>query len=82
MKEFEISEDDEFFEPVGQSVVPEDEDIMLYLQRDQIIKDIATRIADYIQSNRLIEVYLNLAFRTNEDHSNYINITYRLDGNG
>jgi hypothetical protein len=82
MKEFEISEDDEFFEPVGQSVVPEDEDIMLYLQRDQIIKDIATRIADYIQSNRLIEVYLNLEFRTNEDHSNYINITYRLDGNG
>jgi hypothetical protein len=76
MKEFELSEDHEFIDGVGIDVVPEDKEEDLYLQRDQIVDSIKTKIEEHLRNNRLIEVYLNLEFRADNDVSNFISITY------
>jgi hypothetical protein len=76
MKEFELSEDHEFFEPVGQDVLPEDSEDNIHLRRDQIMESIKNRIEEHLKNNRLVEIYLALEFSADNNVSNYINITY------
>jgi len=76
MKEFELSEDHEFIEGVGQDIAPDDKEEDLYLKRDQIIDSIKAKVEEHLRNNRLIEVYVNLEFRTDDDVSNFVSITY------
>lgn len=76
MKEFELSEDHEFFEPIGRDTIPEDKDEDIYLKRDQIMESIKARIEEHLNNNRLVEIYINLEFNADNDVSNFINLTY------
>lgn len=76
MKEFELSEDHEFFDPVGQDVVPEDSEEQIYLQRDQIMDNLRPRLEEYLKNNRLVEIYINIEFAAPNDVSNFVNLVY------
>jgi hypothetical protein len=76
VKDFELSEDHEFFDPLGTATIPEDSEELIHLHRDQIMDSIKARIEEHLKNTRLVEIYFNLEFRADSDVSNFVNITY------